>query len=472
MLNQHRPCRGLESGLDVIHRMGRWLPEKVHLRVGASPKHCSGSGKEDTVMPSLEGPRTSSCLVVGTALLLVPICVPYPIAAQEADFSAISEIQDLAPLLAPHVFLVPAPPGTVQHEIPILERCPAQDGANGTQPNNGDGDGDGDADDRQLDLNGVKPGLASGDPNGSLELWCIDPVIDGSSGVLVYGGFYSLVYDPAGPMAGPRFIGKCPFAGGTNWGRKFLNPRTAHIQQIQWQSRDRGADDDGDGKLDEWLYKYDVAADTVEQEHIENATSQADGAAPAAPQQRPFTFPDLLPRNPAVDDPTAGLATGAGGMRMDLPRILAGEVATLELRTVIANDGPMASAESAVTVTVEAPDGCAVDSTGVSKRNHVRTVEATNLDEVFDQFGLSCQSSGVYVFTIATEVVPHLAGISDPLSEDDMTSATLTVEVVSILEVPTLSTTASVVLALFLLASAGLVLRHKRAVKGSAGQPG
>ncbi|HEX4953901.1 MAG TPA: hypothetical protein VF017_10975 [Thermoanaerobaculia bacterium] len=376
-------------------------------------------------MPRLRSLLASRAVLIGTCFWLVPVGA----GAAEADFSAISEVQDVNPTVLPYLFVVAGPAGAVHHEISIPESCPK------TPPMvNGDGDGDTAMDDRQLDLNGAGTGMAQEAPNGSLQLWCIDP----DPGPPVRG-YYALLWDPAGNAAGPRFVGKCPFKRGWNSGWKFINPRTLHVQQVKWESTDHNPDDDGDGKLDKWTYLYDTGADTVEQEHREDGAVQPDGAGATAPSALPFDFPKLLPKNPANDNPTVGGGTGTGGMDGDMPRLLEGVIATLSLRTVVANDGPMSPSNASVTITVDAPSGCLVDEAATSTRTHSLSVATATLEERLDSFSILCSSPGVRVFTMTTHVLPDQGGVTDPVPEDDVSIATLTLGIVASSEIPTLS---------------------------------
>jgi len=403
----------------------------------------------------------------------------------EADVSAVTGYQQLAPLAEP--FDAPdreGPPDTVHHEISIPEGCPSVDPATGMQrPNNGDGDGDGADDDRQLDINGAGDGRAQQAPNGSLELWCIDPSI------VPVGGYYALQWDPAGP-AGPRVIGKCPFEGGWNLGWKFINPRTGHVEAIEWESMDHGnrdddaADEDPDVE-DEWEYEYNTGADTVEQRHYEDGVLQGDGAGAAAPPTRPFDFGDLLPVNPSNDDPSAESVGGSPCNAADLagpfgelnfsdvvaflsafslcdpdadladpfgvcnfsdvlafltlfsagcpadipmdgmrPKVDINTDVDVSISTVVANEGPLCLAGALIAITVTAPDDCTVNGMATSTINYVLSgpdaLAIGGLSKIEDQFTINCSEQGIHVFTIETALLPTDPNLPIPLTDPEL----------------------------------------------------
>lgn len=101
------------------------------------------------------------------------------------------------------------------------------------------------------------------DDNGnSFQLWCMKTPRSGGE---FY--WYGLFYVSSG--RDPKLAGMCPFGGGRNSGVAFhtgdsnVSGKPDCFLGSRWTSRDQqvgDADDDGDGKIDWWVYRFDVAS--------------------------------------------------------------------------------------------------------------------------------------------------------------------------------------------------------------------
>jgi hypothetical protein len=178
---------------------------------------------------------------------------------------------------------------TTDETIPIDDTCPPSDDSD---EKDGDGNGD-EVDDwklhEQTDADGNK-----------VELWCIDPngVKGDGSEENPYDEYYALVYVDA--QTGERkFIGKCPYEGGRNSGKK--THQDGVIVKVWWRSVDKGLiDDDGDGIEDDAIYEYHPPSDEFIKKHSENGVIVDERTQET--ETFPFDFGDLPPRNPSEDD--------------------------------------------------------------------------------------------------------------------------------------------------------------------------
>ena len=109
-----------------------------------------------------------------------------------------------------------------------------------------------------------------------------------------YADEYRVYFTP--PGGGQVLIGRCPFERGANRGQFFHTGDVAPqngtpdiFVRTRWESRDRGEDDDGDGKVDTWIYTYDVITGLLERQNVEESTPVV-------------VYFDL--REPGLDDPS------------------------------------------------------------------------------------------------------------------------------------------------------------------------
>lgn len=191
-------------------------------------------------------------------------------------------------LLFAIVYASPSYAQTTTEDIPITDECPPI-----AAPRDGDGNGDGIGDwklHNQTDAEG-----------NIIELWCIDPngvAGDGTPGN-PYDEYYALVYVDK-KTGERRFIGKCPYEGGDNSGSKTLVDGV--VVNTTWRSVDgRGEDDDGDGKVDDAIYKYHPKENnSIVKQHSEDGIIIDERRQ--NPEASPFNYSDLPPRDPSDND--------------------------------------------------------------------------------------------------------------------------------------------------------------------------
>lgn len=177
---------------------------------------------------------------------------------------------------------------TTDHTIPINENCPPS----GNVERDGDGNGDG--------INDWKLHEQTDSEGNKVELYCIDPngVKGNGTPENPYDEYYALVYTDA-DTGEKKFIGKCPYEGGRNSGKKTHNADGVIIN-VWWRSVDKGIDDDGDGIEDDAIYDYDPEDDKIVKKHSENGVIVEERTQEV--ETYPFGFGDLPPRNPTEDD--------------------------------------------------------------------------------------------------------------------------------------------------------------------------
>lgn len=131
--------------------------------------------------------------------------------------------------------------------------------------------------------------------NGELQIWCVDQDPDDDDPP--HDEYFAIVWvDESGDE---HFVGKCPFGGGLNGGGKQVDD-DGDLERLTWISIDRPPDDDGDGNVDDAIYQYYPANNTLIVKHSENgAIVENRSRTPAEP---PFGYGNLSPGNTSDDD--------------------------------------------------------------------------------------------------------------------------------------------------------------------------
>lgn len=264
-----------------------------------------------------------------------------------------------------------------------------------------DGDVNGGVDDWKLD--------EQEHDNGRLELWCVDGNPQ----------YYALVWvDDEGDR---HFIGKCPFGGGLNDADKVVDGN-GNLTKSVWTSDDGGADDDGDGAVDDAIYEYYPGNGTLVVKHSEDgAIVGNDTRNLTPPDGDSFDFDDLAPEHPGDDDFWA--------VAEQPPKKFAGEMRLTERRTatVVVRNETTREPIAGRTVTVRDLDGEAV-ATLTTADDGTAATELSPGEYVLDVAGapprlldLTVYSTTVTVLAgpVATERVGRLAARIDELERDN-----------------------------------------------------
>ena len=141
------------------------------------------------------------------------------------------------------------------------------------------------------------------DSGEKIELWCISGSLPCNLAPGI--GHYELHY--FFPDGGHNKVGVCPFEGGRNSGVLFHsgdldgNGNPDCFIRTRWTSKDQQAgdkDDDGDGKIDWWVFTYDVANNNFNKVNYDST----DGPGGSDPDTVARTDPPLGPETEAMLD--------------------------------------------------------------------------------------------------------------------------------------------------------------------------
>lgn len=250
----------------------------------------------------------------------------------------------LAVLLTAAVPAAVAASGATGTGVQAGASCPAT-GA----PKDGDVNGDG-VDDWKLH--------EQDHANGTVEVWCVDAnPADGQP------AYFAVVWvDEEGNR---HFVGKCPFGGGDNGGAKAVDD-DGNLVHLTWVSVDDENDDDGDGEVDDAVYRYYPANNTVVVGHSENGTIVENRTR--TPEEPPFDFEDLPPEDPTDEDFFAVAERPVGELPGEM--VLSAESRDL---TVTVRDEATGEPLGGTTVAVRTTDGEPVEALVTSERGTAAT---------------------------------------------------------------------------------------------------